>query len=79
MTGSGLRIKSFLVDSFIFIHLISLLVIIVTSIYLLGPFNIVPNGSQLITEEKTGFGWRVLVDLVLGEVAVRVRIVYHAL
>ncbi len=68
-----------MVDSFIFIHLISLLVIIVTSIYLLGPFNIVPNGSKLITEEKTGFGWRVLVDLVLGEVAVRVRIVYHAL
>lgn len=79
MTGFAISIKSFLVDSFIFIHLISLLVIIVTSIYLLGPFNIVPNGSKFITEEKTGFGWRVLVDLVLGEVAVRVRIVYHAL
>jgi hypothetical protein len=65
-------------DSFIFIHLISFLVIIITNINLLGPFNIVPNGSKLITEE-TGFGWRVLVDLVLGEVAVRVRIVYHAL
>jgi hypothetical protein len=78
MTGSGFRIKSFLVDSFIFIHLISLLVIIITSINLLGPLNIVPNGSKLITEE-TGFGWRVLVDLVLREVGVRVRIVYHAL
>jgi hypothetical protein len=78
MTGSGFRIKSFLVDSFIFIHLISLLVIIITSINLLGPLNIVPNGSKLITEE-TGFGWRGMVDLVLGEVGVRVRIVYHAL
>lgn len=56
-----------------------MVIIIITGVDLLGPFNIVPNGSKFITEEKTAFGWRVLVDLVLGEVAVRVRIVYHAL
>jgi hypothetical protein len=77
MTGPAFRIKCSLVGSFIFIHLISFLVIIITGIHLLGPFNIVPNGSKFIPEEMAAFGWRVLVDLVLGEVAVRVRIVYH--